>query len=69
MRCQGSRLAKKVEDAGRLLLLQRLEHQELLEDLGLAGLPDLPRQEHLVHHRVHLWRGADTGSCVIEGGK
>lgn len=35
-------------------LLQRLEHEELLEDLGLTGLPDLPRQEHLVHHRVHL---------------
>lgn len=42
---------------GRLLLLQRLEHEELLEDLGLAGLPDLPRQEHLVHHRVHLGEG------------
>lgn len=35
-------------------LLEGLEHEELLEDLGLAGLPDLPRQEHLIHHRVHL---------------
>lgn len=35
-------------------LLKRLEHEELLEDLGLTGLPDLSSQEHLVHHRVHL---------------
>lgn len=35
-------------------LLERLEHEELLEDLGLTGLPDFSRQEHLVHHRVHL---------------
>lgn len=35
-------------------LLEGLEHEELLEDLGLTGLPDLPRQEHLIHHRVHL---------------
>lgn len=55
---------------GRLLLLQRLEHEELLEDLGLAGLPDLPRQEHLVHHRVHLGEGGGRHrKCVIEGRK
>lgn len=35
-------------------LLEWLEHEELLEDLCLTGLPDLPRQEHLIHHRVHL---------------
>lgn len=35
-------------------LLKRLKHKELLKDLGLTGLPDLSRQEHLVHHRVHL---------------
>lgn len=35
-------------------LFERLEHEELLEDLGLTGLPDLSRQEHLIHHRVHL---------------
>lgn len=35
-------------------LLERLEHEELLEDLGLTGLPDLPCQEHLIHHCVHL---------------
>lgn len=35
-------------------LLEGLEHEELLEDLGLTGLPNLPRQEHLIHHRVHL---------------
>jgi len=35
-------------------LFQRVVHGELLEHLGLAGLPDLPGQEHLVHHRVHL---------------
>lgn len=38
----------------RCCLLERLEHEELLEDLGLTGLPDLPCQEHLIHHRVHL---------------
>lgn len=55
--CQGSRVAgRQVEGGSRrqAFLLQRLEHEELLEDLGLTGLPDLPRQEHLVHHRVHL---------------
>lgn len=35
-------------------LLKRLEHEELLEDLGLTGLPDLSCKEHLIHHRVHL---------------
>lgn len=35
-------------------LLERLEHEELLKDLGLTGLPDLPCQEHLIHYSVHL---------------
>lgn len=54
--CQGSRVAGGQVEGRRwpAFLLQRLEHEELLEDLGLTGLPDLPRQEHLVHHRVHL---------------
>lgn len=53
-------------------LLERLEHEELLEDLGLTGLPDLSRQEHLIHHRVHLEietqevRGQTWPNIVIE---
>lgn len=39
---------------GVWFLLKRLEHEELFEDLGLTGLPDLSSQEHLIHHRVHL---------------
>ena len=35
-------------------LLQAVEHQQLLQHLGLAGLPELPRQEHLVNNAVHL---------------
>lgn len=35
-------------------LLKRLQHEQLLEDLGLTGLPDLSCQEHLIHHGVHL---------------
>ena len=46
-------------------LLQGLEHQQLLQDLRLARLPNLPGQEHLVHHRVHLEerevRGGERG--------
>lgn len=34
--------------------LQGLQHQQLLQHLRLAGLSDLTRQEHLVHHRVNL---------------
>lgn len=34
--------------------LQRVVHQQLLEDLRLARLPDLAGQEHLVHDAVHL---------------
>lgn len=66
--CQGSRLAGRLEEYDRSLLLQRLEHEELLKDFGLAGLPDLPRQEHLVHHRVHLEERGHR-KCVIEGRK
>lgn len=36
------------------MLLQGVEHEQLLEDLRLGGLPDLPGQEHLVHDRVDL---------------
>lgn len=43
---------KKWMDSCRLL--EGLEHEELLEDLGLAGLPDFPCQEHLIHHCVDL---------------
>lgn len=35
-------------------LFQRLEHEKLLENLGLTGLPDLSCKEHLIHHCVHL---------------
>ena len=37
-----------------VVLLQAVEHQQLLQHLGLAGLPELPRQEHLVNNAVHL---------------
>ena len=37
--------------------LQGLQHQQLLQHLGLARLPDLPGQEHLIHHRVDLGMG------------
>lgn len=40
---------------------QRLQHQELLQHLRLAGFPNFPSQEHLVHHRVDLQRS--RGGC------
>ena len=38
----------------RKRLLQRVVHRQLFQYFGLTGLPDLPGQEHLVHHRVHF---------------
>lgn len=40
-------------------LLQRVEHEELLQDFGLTCLSDFSRQEHLVHHRVNLIKVED----------
>lgn len=50
----GQQISGQMGRMAGCFLLERLEHEELLEDLGLTGLPDLPRQEHLIHHRVHL---------------
>lgn len=35
-------------------LLERVERQQLFQHLGLRSLPDLTRQEHLVHDGVNL---------------
>lgn len=46
---------------GRAPSLQRLQHQQLLQHLRLAGLADLPGQKHLVHDRVNLSEGGVWG--------
>lgn len=38
----------------RRRLLQCVQRQQLFENFGLRGLPNLARQEHLVHDTVHL---------------
>ena len=48
-----------------VVLLQAVEHQQLLQHLGLAGLPELPRQEHLVNNAVHLQTGLTSDLLFI----
>lgn len=45
-------------------LLQRLQHEQLLQDLRLAGLSDLSCQKHLVHHRVDLKHNSSILSII-----
>ena len=41
------------------------EHEKLLENLGLRGLPYLPCQEHFVHYAIYLCGGVGVIELMV----